>query len=281
MATDHFKRALELARRQGKKSASEQARNVIHRINDPIGLKSQYTDDFQHLEYTHTQIQTISEQHLRDNRVIAGFPDDPNSSPFRILRTQLMQELRQHELNSIAITAAHSGAGKSLVAANLAVSLSLMTNITVLLVDLDLRNPSIHHYFDIDVKYGLYDYLTDAIPLKNILVNPGIDRLVVLPGSKPTSGSSELLATKEALNLIDEICSRYASRIILFDLPPLIGLDDALVVLPKIDASIFVVEANKTTEAELQQSMQILEDHHLLGTVFNKADQLDIRHYGY
>ncbi len=281
MASDHFKKALELARNHNLRKPNSRSRKVTHAFEHYKNLEPQSTNDFKNLHYTKTRIQSVSPEYLRENRVIAGFPDEPNSNQFRILRTQVMQELNENDWNSVAITAAHPNAGKSLVAANLAVSLSLMTNITVLLVDLDLRKPSVHQYFGLNIKQGLYEHLTKGVPLDNILINPGLDRLVILPGSKPTSGSSELLASKETLMMLDEIRNRYQSRIILYDLPPLVGFDDAMVVLPKIDTAFLVVEANKTTEAELQQSMQVLDDHPFMGYVFNKADQLDLIHYGY
>lgn len=281
MASEHFKKALELARINRSRSPANRPQRLARHHNNKVSNQFETSHDFKNLTYKYTRIQAISPQQLRENRIIAGFPDEPNSSQFRILRTQVLQELRDNNWNSLAITAAHSDAGKSLVAANLAVSLSLMTNITVLLVDLDLRKPSIHRYFDLDVEKGIYEYLTQGTPLENILINPGIERLVILPGSTPTTSSSELLASREALTLLDEIQNRYESRIILYDLPPLVGLDDAMVVLPKIDTAILVVEANKTTEAELTQSMQVLDDHQFMGIVFNKADQLDVLQYGY
>ncbi|HEB55497.1 MAG TPA: exopolysaccharide biosynthesis protein [Gammaproteobacteria bacterium] len=281
MASDHFKKALELARINTSRSSANRPRKVAKRLNDSISNQAISENDFKNLTYHKTQVQPVSPKQLRENRIIAGFPNEPNSSQFRILRTQVIQELRENGWNSVAITAAHSDAGKSLIAANLAVSLSLMTNITVLLVDLDLRKPSIHRYFDLDVEKGIFEHLTQGIPLENILINPGFERLVILPGSEPTNSSSELLASREAVDMLDEIKNRYESRVILYDLPPLLGIDDAMVILPHIDSSLLVVEANKTTEVELNQSLQVLEDHPLIGIVFNKADQLDVLQYGY
>lgn len=281
MAGDHFKKALELAKIHSTRKPANRPQRIVQPLKNPVKTHSTTGKDFRNLVYKQTRIQAISRERLRENRVIAGFPDEPNSSQFRILRTQVMQELHEHDWNSLAITAAHSDAGKSLIAANLAVSLSLMTNITVLLVDLDLRKPTIHRYFDLDITQGIYEHLTQDVPIEDILINPGMERLVILPGSQPTESSSELLASQKALYMLDEIRNRYDSRIILYDLPPLVGLDDAMVVLPKIDTALLVVEANKTTEAELSQSMQVLDDHPFMGIVFNKADQLDVFQYGY
>ncbi len=280
MATDHFKKALDLARIRSAKTGTIQSKKVAT-FKHKKSLHENENSSFTAIKYQKTQVQPVSHEYLRKNRVIAGFTDQQNSSQFRILRTQILQKLKENDWNTLAITSAHCDAGKSLVASNLAVSLSMLTNITVLLVDLDLRNPSIHKYFDINTELGIYDHLAGNTPIENILVNPGISRLVVLPGSKPVQNSSEILASSQTLELLDEIKNRYKSRIILYDLPPLVGIDDAMVVLPKIDTSILVVEANKTTAHDITQAMQVLEKHHLLGFVFNKADKLDVKQYGY
>jgi len=285
MSIEHFKKALELAKKN--RGMNQQTKTLIrprtktwHRNNHQQTV-THTNDDIATIRYQFTKIYETHPEVLRENRIIAGFHDDPRSTPFRILRTQIHQALKENQWNTLAITAPHSQAGKSFVSANLAISMSLMANQTVLLVDLDLRNPSLHKYFGLETKYGLYDYLTTEVSLQQIIVNPGIERLVLIPGSTPTRTSSELLATRKAQDLLDEIRTRYPTRIIIYDLPPLIGMDDALVVLPKIETSLLVVEANRTTADDVTKSLKILKDSNLLGTVFNKADDAEIVQYGY
>ena len=283
MSTEHFRKAIELA----KKRQNKQRNNSIipPRSNHWQGFQRhkerQNTEEILDIKYQLTKIQQSPIEVLRNNRLIAGFHDDPRSTPFRILRTQVQQALQQNNWNTIAVTAPHSRAGKTFVSANLAISLSLISNQTVLLVDLDMRNPSLHKYFGLEIEYGIYDYFANNIPLESILINPGLERLVLLPGSTPTRKSSELLASSKAQDFIIELKQRYSSRIVIFDLPPLIGMDDALVVLPRVESTLLVVEANRTTAADVTKSMKILEDYQLLGTVFNKADDAEIVQYGY
>lgn len=285
MSTEHFKKALELAKKNRGKNQPAQTlirpRTKSWNRNNHRQTVDQTTDDIVNIQYQFTKIYETQPEILRENRIIAGFHDDPRSTPFRILRTQIHQALKENHWNTLAITAPHSRAGKTFVSANLAISMSLMANQTVLLVDLDLRNPSIHKYFGLETEYGIYDYLTNDVSLQQIMINPGLERLVLLPGSTPTRTSSELLATRKAQELLDEIRTRYPTRIIIYDLPPLIGMDDAMVVLPKIESSLLVVEANRTTADDVTKSLKILEDSNLLGTVFNKADDAEIVQYGY
>lgn len=280
MSTEHFQKALELARK------NRVLPEKVHSLTPQTGrLRSSTNQDAGHdslqIRYSRTKVQPVTLDTLRENRIIAAFPDDPHSAPFRILRTQVLHELETHNWNTLGITAPHSGAGKSFVAVNLAISLSLITSQTVLLVDLDMRKPSIHEYFCLDIEIGITDYLVDDKPLEDILINPGFERLVILPGTKSTNESSELLASRKCKHLMNELKSRYESRIVIYDLPPLLGMDDALVAVPRLDTTILVVEANKTTSADLLKSNKLLEDYPILGTVFNKADDNEITQYGY
>ncbi len=282
MSTEHFRKALEIAKNRQSQPQQKHYNTNLKIKQDVHSHKHKHNAiDSLDIHYKYTRIQQTSDTILRNNRLIAGFHDDPRSTPFRILRTQVQQALNDNNWNTIAITAPHSRAGKSFVSANLAISLSLISNQTVLLVDLDLRSPSLHKYFGLNIEYGIYDYLVNDVPLNKVFINPGMKRLVLLPGSTPTSSSSELLATHKSMELLNEIKTRYSNRIIIFDLPPLIGIDDALVVLPKIESSLLVIEANRTTIDDVTKSMKILKDHQMIGTVFNKADDAEIIQYGY
>lgn len=142
----------------------------------------------------------------------------------------------------------------------------------MLLVDLDLRKPSLHRMFGIQPKAGIGDYLLRGTPLNEILVNPSIERLVLLPGREPVSNSSEMLSSPRMVQLVDELKNRYPSRIVLFDLPPLLATDDALAFSPYVDAALLVVEEGETLKEEIEQSIELLKQTRLLGTVLNKSD---------
>ena len=214
----------------------------------------------------------IVEQELREERVIAGLEYDDRAEPYRQLRTQVMKTMRDNGWRSLAITSAHSSAGKSLTAVNLAISISRDVNYQVLLVDLDLRTPSVDEKLRIDVANGLVDYLNGDVSLSDVLINPGYERLFVLPGKSTEKFSSEILASPQMKQLLQDLGDdQDDSRIMIFDLPPLLRNDDALVITPVADATLFIVEDGVTTEEQLQQSLQMLKGANLIGTVLNKA----------
>jgi protein-tyrosine kinase len=225
------------------------------------------------IRYTKTQTLAIDQNVLRNNRVIMGLHNDPRANLFRILRTNVLKQLRENNWNSFAITSAMPDAGKTLVSVNLAIAIAMEGNQSVLLVDADLRRPSVSQYLGIRNELGLVDCLKSNVPLADVLVNPGIDRLVVLPGKNSHANSSELISSRKMLSLIQEIKSRYKSRIIIFDLPPLFAADDAMVLMSYADAALLVVEDGKNTPDELQHSMSILEQTNLLGLVLNKSSR--------
>ena len=234
------------------------------------------------IQYTKTQTVFLDPNILRNNRVIIGDNNDPRADIFRVLRTKVLKRLRDNNWNSFAITSATPDAGKTFISVNLAIAIAMEGNQSVLIVDADLKRPSVANCIGLDFEFGLNDYLERDVSIENILINPGIERLVVIPGRKSNDNSSELIAARKMSNLIKEIKSRYESRIIIFDLPPLFAADDALLFMQHVDATLLVVEDGKNSSDELQHSMSILEQRDLLGLVVNKASQQPPSyHYGY
>jgi len=234
------------------------------------------------IRYTKTKTVSLDPEVLRNNRVIMGLYNDPRADIFRVLRTNVIRQLRENNWNSFAITSATLGAGKTFISVNLAIAIAMEGNQSVLLVDADLKRPAVSNYLDLQLEAGLFDYLNGNISLEDILINPGIERLVILPGRNSNTNTSELISSRKMVDLIKEIKSRYESRIIIFDLPPLFAADDALLFMPHIDAALLVVEDGKNTSDELQHSMHILEQTNLLGLVVNKSRQpVPTYQYGY
>lgn len=222
------------------------------------------------VEYTKTKKIVISDEELKAKRVIAGFAHDPRSDVYRQLRSQVLKKMRDNKWNTLAITSPSKKSGKSLTAINLAISLSQEVNQTVMLVDLDLRNPAIHEILGFEANKGIVDYVRKEASLDEVLINPGFERLVILPGTPQGPFSSEILSSPDMKQLKQELATRYESRIIIFDLPCLLGSDDALVFTPTVDATLLVVEDGASSREELERSLKLLEGSELLGTVLNK-----------
>jgi protein-tyrosine kinase len=269
LSMDRIKKALDKSRTHKRRSLLPKAR---------VEVVTDETQPFEKIEYTQTRRINSPQNVLSENRLIAGNRSDPRATSFRMLRTQVLHAMRENDWTSLAITGPTSGIGKSLVATNLAISISREVNQTVLLVDVDLRRPSIHKYFGFEPDYGLLDYLKGEADLKDLFINPVFKRLVLLPGRGTSSESSELLSSPRMGNLVKDLKTKYQSRIIIFDLPPLLNIDDAMVFLPNVDATLLVVENGRNTQSEVQNSMRLLGGTNLIGTVLNKADE-EIRDY--
>ena len=271
---DRITKALEKAREHKKKptqalqAGSRRLPRFKVEIPDPIRVT-----------YDKTRIERVTPQALADRRVVAGFSKHPQADTYRILRTQVTQRLTELNGNTLGIGSPNPGDGKTLTSVNLAVSMAMIPTQTVLLVDTDLRRPSIHEYFNLNPKCGLSDFLVDEAELSDCLIHPGIDRLVLLPAGRALHNSSEILSSPKMANLTKELKERYPERLIIYDLPPLLVSDDFLVFLPQIDASLLVVQEGKTHAGEIQRSIHLLENDNFLGTVLNKSTGENIYPY--
>ncbi len=223
------------------------------------------------IQYTQTASLDVPYDELKQNKIITGEERNASTAEYKMLRTQVSRRMKANGWNTLAISSPGQGEGKTLTAINLAISMAMEIDQSVLLVDLDLRKPSIARYFNCEATAGLSDYLLRDIPLQHILFNPRIDRLVVLPGSKQIYNSSEMLSSPKMIQLIEEIKARYSRRIIIFDLPPVLLTDDALAFSPYVDAMLLVVEDGKTKKNELNRAANLLKSSNMLGVIVNKA----------
>jgi capsular exopolysaccharide synthesis family protein len=218
-----------------------------------------------------TRVVEVPEEVLIRNRLVAGIANHELQDVYRMLRTRVLKGLRGNGWNSLAITSPATGCGKTLTAINLAISLAMELVHTVLLVDLDLRNPTSHRYFGLEPEYGLSDYLLHNVPVEDILFSPSLDRLVVLPGRESVRNSSEMLKSPGMVALVKELKTRYPDRLVIFDLPPLLAVDDALAFAPYTDAMLMVAENGATQREDLERALTILKDTPVIGTVLNKS----------
>jgi protein-tyrosine kinase len=233
------------------------------------------------VRYTMTRMVEVPQSLLLENRIIAGLVDHKFKDAYRMLRTRVLQTMRNNGWTSIAVTGPATGCGKTLTAINLAISLAMEVNHTVLLVDLDLRRPTIHTYFGYEPELGLSDYLTNNdIPLHQLLFTPAIDRLVVLPGRSALPNSAEMLRSPRMIALVNELKTRYPDRLIVFDLPPILAADDALAFSPYTDCFLMVAESGGTKKDDLEKAYDILKSTPLVGTVLNKSE-VPSTGYGY
>ncbi len=238
-------------------------------------------DSPDYIVYTKTRTIEVPRPALKEKRIVGGFDPCGFSEAFKILSTQVSRALRQHHWTTLAVTSPNEREGKTLIAINLAISLAMEFHQTSLLVEADLRQPSTCDYFGLPPGPGLSDYLMSDMPIEELLVHPGIGSFVMLPGGTPQLHSSEMLASRKMSQLVKELKARYQSRIVVFDLPPLLAAADVLAFAPNIEAALLVVEEGKTRRDDVRRAAELLGSIPLIGTVLNKSDEPVVTVYGH
>lgn len=223
--------------------------------------------------YKRTRIVPVAPDVLQRRRV-AALSGDANADAFRLLRTQLLLEMRQNGWQTLAVTSPNKGAGKSTVSLNLAITFAMELDCTALLVDADLREPDVRPMLGLPEGPGLADYLLGKAALEDLLVHPGIGNLVILPGSVEMSNSAELLRSPMMTDLIEELRQRYPDRIVLFDVPPILSGADTLALSTSMDAVVLLVEDRKTSKEDVERACSLLRHANLIGMVLNKSREL-------
>ena len=184
--------------------------------------------------------------------------------------------------NLIMVSSAKPNEGKTFVAINLALSIALEQDKTVLLVDADVLRPSVIRELGIAEQPGIIDYLLGkSKQVSDILYNTDIDKLKLIPAGKPHHLSNELLASEKMATLANELATRYPDRIVIFDCPPLIGVTETLVLANLMGQAIIVVEESKTSIADIKFATEHLNEDMALGLVLNKAIRSHKDLYGY
>ena len=209
----------------------------------------------------------------RERLLPAGAPG-PIGAAYKMLRTQVLRRLSSINANSLAVLSASNGEGKTLTAINLAVAVAADPAHTALLVDLDLRNPSIHRRLGMRPTVGIEDCLSKRRGVQEALVRiQGYDRLTVLPARGRVEQSSDLLLSARMVELMLELRSRYSNRILIFDLPPVLLADDALAFSRLVQAGLFVVAESKTEREQLARGLMLLDKLPIIGTVLNLSKE--------
>lgn len=210
---------------------------------------------------------------------------DPLSSAseqFNKLKARILNETtKQDFLNTIMVTSSDMGEGKSFVAINLAIALSKEIDHTVLLIDADLRNPSIHKYFGIEPEFGLSDYLTGKVNLADIFIKTGLGKLVLIPAGNLVDNAAELLSSEKMKLLVRDLKLRYRDRYIIFDSTPMLVTADPLMLGSYMDGIVFVIQEGRTAQKSALQSFSLMKGWNVLGVVFNNVPHYLIKSHNY
>ena len=222
--------------------------------------------------YTTSRHVKLDGQVVAENRCVGALERPCEIDSYKVLRTQISQLTKKEGKNTIMVTSARPGEGKTLTAINLALSFAMEFDQTVLLVDCDLKQQSIHKILGIESKQGLVDYLVNGTDLSQLIMWPGIEKFTFVSGGRPLYHSSELLGSPRMKELISEMKERYAERYIVFDVPPMLTSADAMAFAPLVDGIIMVVEAGETSIHDVNKAISLLPQEKILGLVLNKGD---------
>lgn len=265
---ERIKQAIEKVKNQQPNEASQLAQPYP----DNQSTTPAQDEDLEEVSYKHTRVVPLQAEHLEKNRIVAFNRNDPKSMTFDLLRTKVLQKMVENGWRTLAITSPTPESGKTVVAINLAMSIAKQTNKTAMLVDFDLRRPKIGAYLGIQMEKSLNDLLEGTVEIADVLVNPDMPRLVVLPAKKPVKKSTEILSSKKISGMIKDLRERFESRIVIFDLPPVLVTDDAIALLPQIDCVLMVIANGMSSKREIEDSLRHLPAEKLVGVIFNKVE---------
>ncbi len=248
---------------------------------EPSGSERRMRQELE-VEYKQTRVFNLDPNVLRKNKLYSLFKNNKMTDYFDIAKGQLLKKLDQLGGNCVIVTSVHPGEGKTFTSINLAISMAREHDRTVMVIDTDLRNPWRSHrdfasdFFSLTPDKGLVDYLENDAELGDIILNPGINKLTIIPAGRRAVNSAELLSSPRMENLVKELKSRYGNeRIILFDCPAALTCVDPMVFSQVVDGILFVVESDRTTQEELEKAMALFKDNPILGVIFNKSKDDD------
>ena len=217
---------------------------------------------------------------LNRNRIVTTTRSDPAYVAFDMLRTKVLQLLRQNKWDTVLITSPTPQCGKTLVSLNLAFSLANQKDCRTLLVDLDLHRPQIGALLGVRDAPPLEDFLAKRIGAEQAFRRYG-ENIAIAPNGRPVTLAAELLQSPGATRAVRSLKPKLAPDVVIFDLPRMLANDDVAAFLPNVDCAILVVAAEQTTRAEVDLcERELSQKTNLLGVVLNKCRYAPEK-YGY
>jgi protein-tyrosine kinase len=200
-------------------------------------------------------------------------PYSPAAEEYRKLKSALVKMTKGERFrNAIMVTSSVPSEGKSLTALNLAISLARELDHTVLLIDADLRRPSLHRYLEIGEGAGLSDLMLGEAEIAQTIVATGIGSLSVMRAGRQVPYPSELFSSKRMKELVEEMKHRYPDRYLIFDTPPALPFAETPLLAHLVDGVVFVVMERLAPQPTVHEALELLKGSELLGLVYNAAD---------
>ncbi|MGE4441519.1 MAG: XrtA-associated tyrosine autokinase [Desulfomicrobium sp.] len=229
----------------------------------------------------------MSEVHLSGARlpeetmVVINDPLSPMAEEYRKLKESVVKMTKRERFdNLIAVTSATVAEGKSMTAVNLAACLAGEYDHTVLLIDADLRRPTVHKYLQLGSRKGLSDCLREGLDVGELLVKTDIGKLSVLPAGTPVANPVELFSSEIMRNLFREMKTRYSDRYIIIDTPPVLPFAETRSIARLADGVLLVVKEGQPSLGQIEEALDVL-DTKILGIVYNGTQQQHRNSYYY
>lgn len=227
----------------------------------------------------------IPEYAVLDDKLVSFFaPSSLVTEQFRRLRTHIIKPNAPAAYRTIMVTSAMPSEGKSLISINLAIIIALELHSHALLVDCDLRNPSISRFFGLHQERGLSNYLLGEAELPDLLAKTAVEKLSVLPGGPIQENPVELIGSEKMKGLIKELKSRYADRYIVLDTSPILATTEPAVLNLLADGIILVVRSGETPREAIEQALRHINKEKIIGVVLNdvkfKTKNMTQKHFG-
>ncbi len=223
---------------------------------------------------------TLNPENLAGNGLFVNANQSPVTASFDILRTRILQAMEQNGWRRIAITSPTHGCGKSFLAANLALSLARLGNVRTVLMDLELRHPDLARLMGVNAG-PIRDVLSAEQPLESHLRRFG-KTLALALNSVPVAAAAEMLHEKSTVETLRAMMEHLDPAIAVFDLPPALGSDDVLTLLPQMDAVLLVADGTQTSAEDIRACERLFEGRiPLLGVVLNRTDDRKTARYRY
>jgi protein-tyrosine kinase len=229
------------------------------------------------------ELTRFNREHLKSMRIVSDDASDPRGRGFEMLRSEVFRKMKENSFQTIGITSPTAGCGKTVCALNLAFSMARLPERSVTLVDLDLRKPLVANYLGLPPGPGLDDVLRTGSPIEDIIIVPEISngRMRILPAYRPSPQAAEHIASSRLSELVQVLKGQDPQGAILFDLPPVLAVDDVISFLPNLDCVLLIVASGQTTVSDISNSERLLGVKRLMGIVLNKSEEEMEIGYGY
>lgn len=210
----------------------------------------------------------VDAHHLESHRVVTR-EASAAAAPFDILRTKVLLQMRQNDWRRLAITSPMPGSGKTTTACNLALGLGRQSDLRAMLFDFDLRDPSVHEFFEMKPPYGVDDLLQGKVDFAEQALRIG-DNVAVSMSHGPVADPTKLLLSEQTVQVLDQVEADYAPDLMIFDLPSVLVNDDTRAFLKSVDCALIVIRADKTQYGQFDKcEREVAELTNVLGVVLN------------